>query len=221
MKKLSLILALVMLLGCFGGAFAEDFNLNFVRENSNLYTIDVDSSRGIAFIESGLTAKDRSFVHKYESSTRYSSTKFDMLVIDYGTSSQYPVCRLWVNYMSDTGYQNIKAVTFNVNGQQFTFTDIDDPDFMEHDEDGYIERVLIKFDLDNLDFLIALEKMLPDEFEGFDTIKISMTLHGDEDITVELGRGFMLDFFLLQQAILECNAVGEMSKTNGSPMTVK
>lgn len=220
MKKLSLLLAVLLLFTCCGSALAEDFDLSFVRSKTSLYEIDVEIEDDIAFIDSTLSASDRSFVHKYESSTRYSTTEFDMLVIQYLKSTAYPVFRLWITYCADNDYLNINAVTFTIGDKKYTFTDIADTDWYVHDEKGYVEQVLIKFDLNNTDFLLALEGLLPETLEEFDGITIPMTLHGREDIQVELGGGFLLDFFVMEQAMIKSNGVGYFEKAHGSPLKI-
>lgn len=221
MKKLSFILALVLMLSCLSCAFADDFDLTIVRENPGIYTLDVDTEDDVAFVETTLDAARRSFTHKYESTYRYSNTQFDILVIDYLTSSPRPVHRLWITYCADDNYMNITGVSFEVGGKKYTFSDIADPDWYEKDENGYLERVLIKFDMDNLDFLIALEDAIPRDLHQLaDAEPITMTLHGRENITVSLGEGFMLDFLLSKVALFETNATDYLSQTTGSPMKV-
>lgn len=72
MKKLLAVLLAVML-ACSACAALAELDLAPIRESNNIYTIDVDTESDVAYIETRLSAKDRSFTHKYESSTRYSS----------------------------------------------------------------------------------------------------------------------------------------------------
>lgn len=221
MKKLALFLALVMLFTFTGSALAaNDFDLSYVRENSQQFTIDVDVENNVAFVETVMTSKDRSFVHKYESSTRYSTTQFDMLVLDYLDSDAYPVLRLWITYCSDESYLNITSATFTLGDKKYTFSEIADSQWYTKDENGYVEKVLIRFNMENVDFLVAMEQIMPDDFADLETLKIPLTLHGRENITVELDYGFTVDFLLMKKAFIECNGIYYLEKAFGAPMKV-
>lgn len=106
--------------------------------------MDVDVENDVAFIESALGASGRAYVHKYDSSTRYSTTQFDILVLEYLQTSAYPIFRLWINYCADDAYMNITSVSFYVEDQKYTFSGIADAERYTHDENGYVERLLIK-----------------------------------------------------------------------------
>ena len=96
MKKFfSFFLAMALLCSC-ASSLADGYDVSYVKDHSNVFTIDVDEDSGIAFVESTLSTKDCSFVHKYESDYRYSSTMFDVLVVNYEKSTAYPVPRLWI-----------------------------------------------------------------------------------------------------------------------------
>lgn len=220
MKKLvSLCLAIVCLLACMP-VHAAEMDLSFVRENENIFTIDVDVENDVAFVESKLSVADRAFVHQYDSSTRYSSTQFDVLVLDYLKSSAYPIYRLWITYCADDAYLNITSVSFIIGDQKYTFSDIADADWYTHDDKGYREQVLIKFDEDTLKFLAALEDLTPTSFDDFEGYKLKMILHGREDVEVELGRGFGLDFFCTSKALINIGGLDFLEKCNGSTLKV-
>ena len=143
MKKIfSFIFALALLCTC-ASSLADGYDLAYVKDNASIFSIDEDTERGVAFVESSLSASERSFVHKYESDHRYSSTRFDILVVNYGQSDAYPVPRLWVIYCADE-YLNYDSVTITLEGKDYTFTGISDPDWCSKDEKGVIETVLIK-----------------------------------------------------------------------------
>ena len=228
MKKIvSFILALTLLLSC-ASSLAAGYDVSYIKENSNVFTIDVDEDSGIAFVESVLSAKDRSFVHKHESDYRYSSTMFDILVINYGKSSAYPVPRLWITYCADE-YIYYDSVTITLDGKDYTFSGISDPDWRTKDEKGVIEEALIKFGTDNLAFLAALENYR-EKFPSYDELmdetngpKIKMVLHGrNEDIKVTLDGGFVLDFALIiEGAYINTNGTDYLDKVNSTSMTVK
>lgn len=222
MKKLSLALVLVMLCSIFTPALAATYDMSYVRSNPDVYTIDVETDGGdsYAFIETQLTTADLSYSHKYDSTVKYSSTRFDILVLDYMSSSAYPVHRLWIRYNTETKHQYFNAVTFTINGVDYTFTDVGDTDRCTFDGTTYRESLLIKFGWDNLSFLVALEKIMPDTVEELDLVQIPMTLHGTEDIHVMLGGEFLMDFVFFRRAFLESNGSDFLDKADTTPMTV-
>ena len=229
MKKLfSLFLALALLCSC-ASSLAAGYDMSYIRDYDSLFTVDVNDDEGVAFVESVLSASERSFVHKYESDYRYSSTMFDILVIDYDKSSAYPIARLWITYCADE-YIYYDSVTFTLDGKDYTFTGISDPDWRSEDEKGVVEKALIIFGTDNLEFLAALQDYR-EQFGSYDELidevngpKVKMVLHGrNEDIAVTLGGGFMLDFALIiEGAFLETNGLDYIDKvTTSTSMTVK
>lgn len=225
MKKVFAFLMIgMLLLASMSTAFAATIDLSPIEEQSSIYTVDVNSDGEAAFIESALGAKERSFVHKYESTYLYSTTKFDVLIVNYNQSSNYPVFRLWVTYCADNGYQNIDSATFVLGNKQYTFTEIDDPDWLQYDkEKGYIEEVLIRFNMENVDFLLALEEAIKgksDTVEDLESVDIKLVLHGKEDIVVELGSGFWLDFMALKSAWLDVDGTSYLEDIIGTDMSV-
>jgi len=225
MKKFFAFLMIgMLLLASVSSALAATIDLSPIEAESNIYTIDVNEDGKAAFIESALSAKERSFVHKYESTYLYSTTKFDVLIANYNQSNNYPIFRLWITYCADNGYQNIDSATFVLGNKQYTFTEIDDPEWLQYDkEKGYIEEVLIRFNTENLDFLLALEEAIKgksDSVEALDSVKIKLVLHGKEDIVVELGSGFWLDFMALKSAWLDVDGVSYLEDIIGTDMSV-
>lgn len=219
MKKLSLALVLVLICSLFTSAMAETFSLSYVRSKTDWYEIADQGSH--AFVSSKLTPAELCFHHKYDSTVKYSRTYFDMLVVDYNTASEYPVNRLWLVYNSENGFQNFDSVTFHINGTDYTFTGVGNADRRTVDNGTYRESLVIKFGWDNLTFLSALEKLIPSEFEELDNIKISVTLHGKEDIEIELGGMFIMDFMFFREAMFKTNAVDYLHKADTTPLTVK
>ena len=226
MKKLLSLLLIAMLLVCsVSSAFAAKLDLSPIEAESELYTIDLSEDGEAAFIETTLTAQHRSFVHKYESTNLYSTTMFDVLVVDYGTSDNYPIIRLWVSYCADDHFQNFDSVTFTVGNKEYTFTDISDPEWQIQDEEsGYIEDVLIRFNEDNMIFLEALEEMTSGNdatIEELDQLTVKMVLHGDEDIETTLSGGFLLDFLAIKSAWMDLNGLDYIDEASGSKLSVK
>lgn len=222
-RHLSLLLVILVLLANFSTAVASTLDLSPIEAKSSLYTIDLSSDKDAAFIETTLTAMERSFTHKYDSSKLYSTTKFDVLVVNYQTPSNYPIFRLWVSYCADDAFQNIEKATFAMGNKQYTFSDISDPDWLVYDaESGYTEDVLIRFNEDNLSFLMALEEMTTGKgtIEELNQSDLRLILHGNEDIEITLGSGFLLDFIAIKNAWLTLNGKEYLDKVTGSDMSV-
>ncbi len=225
MKKfVALLSACLLIVLTMSSAFAASLNLTYVRNNPDLFTIDVNDDGDIVFVETVLTPEDRHFIHKYESDYLWSSTMWDVLGLGYGTNDAYCVWRLWISYANDTGYKNIDSVTFVLNGTRYTFTDISDPSWQRKGNNGgYMEEMLIKFGLDNLDFVVALEQIC-NNLDSVDDFSCTMILHtaGGEDISVTLGAGFALDFVMVKKAYIEMDGLDTITRvTTPTPMTVR
>lgn len=225
-KLLAILLALTLMLGATS-AFAATLDLSYVRSRvESIYDISVNKDTDVAFITTTLSVAARAYEHKYESQYRYNDTEFDILVANYSKSSAMPVFRLWVSYAADNNYLYVNAITFDVNGTKYTFTDVSNYEWYTHDDKGYQERMLIKFDMDNVGFIIALEQLIPKVSQvssaaDYDNLPLTMTLHGTEDITIHLGAGFCLDFISMKDAYLAINGIDFLTDVNGTPMTIK
>ena len=229
-KLLAIITAAFLLLISASSAFAATVNLTPIRSaTESIFDLDVNKEADVAFITTQLDVASRSFTHKNPSSHRYSYTEFDILVMDYSKPSKsVPLLRLWVVYNSDVNYLYINSVSFDVNGTRYTFTDVSDYDRYTHDDKGYRESVLIKFDLSNIDFLIALEKAMPklgtfETVDALDNLPITMILHGTEDIVIPLDSGFCLDFLVMKDALIDINGLDFFGQDliDATPMTVR
>lgn len=222
MKKfVALLSACLMIALSMSGAFAATLNLTYPQNNPDIYTIDVNEAGTAVFVETVLTAKDRHFTHKYESDYYWSSTQFDVLGVNYGTTDAYPVWRVWIVYANDKSFKNIDSVTFVLEGTSYTFTDISDPDWLTQNETSYLEEMLIKFGMDNLDFVVALEQYC-NKLDDVDDFSCTLILHAaNEDISVTLGGGFALDFVLTKQAYIEMDGLDTIDKVIATPMTIK
>ena len=225
-KLLAILLALTLMLGTTS-AFAATLDLSYVRNRvESIYTISVNKDSDVAFITTQLAVSARAYEHKYESQYRYNDTEFDVLVVNYSKSSAVPVFRLWVSYAADNSYLYVNAITFDVAGTKYTFTDVSDYEWYTHDDKGYQERMLIKFDMDNVGFILALEQLIPkisqiSSAADYENLPLTMTLHGTEDITVQLGSGFCLDFISMKDAYLAIGGIEFLTEVNGTPMTTK
>lgn len=86
-----------------------------------------------------------------------------------------------------------------------------------------MEEMLIRFGEDNVDFLLALEEAIKgksESVEALSEVDIKMVLHGKEDLVVELGSGFLLDFMALKSAWLDLDGTSYLDDINGNDMTV-
>lgn len=223
MKKIVALLSACLLIALtMSSAFAASLNLTYPRNNPDVFTIDVNSAGTAVFVETVLTAKDRHFTHKYESDYYWSSTQFDVLGVNYGTNDAYPVWRVWIVFANDKSFKNIDSVTFVIEGKRYTFTDISDPDWLTKNETSYLEEMLIKFGLDNLDFVVHLEQYC-NKLDDVDDFQGTLILHtrSGEDITVSLGGGFALDFVLTKKAYIEMNGLDYIDRVISTPMTTR
>ena len=230
MKKF-LLLLLAALLACSASATAlADLDLSSVTASEDIYDLTVNEESEAAFIQTLLTSGDRAFVHSHESSTRYSNTKFDILVVNHGTEDAYPVLRLWIVYCADDGFMNFDSASFILDGKAYTFTDISDPDWHTQDDDGYVEQMLIRFSPENISFASALLQVLStaqseagenaELMDALNRASVRLVLHGDEEIEAELGVGFLLDFLAMQTCMVNINGMEYLDMAYGTSMTV-
>lgn len=230
MKKVfCMLLVLAVFLGSCSAAFADgdEYTVKPYADYESLFTVDVNTEKDVAFVETTLEAKDCAFTHKYESSTTYSAIYNDILVLDYSKSSRYPLLRTWIIYAADKA-QNIKSVTFELEGQSFTFTDISNEDRVEKSEKGYTEKLLIKHGKNNSDFWVkimaaAISSLSTDEDKKTEAPKMKMILHGDEDIEADVPDKFWFDFGLLALPYISNDGawIKYFTYTDGTPLEVK
>lgn len=218
MKKRILIAVLALLMAFT--AFGETFDLAPIRANENV-TIDVNAEADVAFVESVLSVANRSFTHSKESAIRYSSTMWDLILINYFENDVYPVLRCHIYLSTDDKPYYITSATITIGGKDYTFSGISDPEWFTDYGDGHNQSMLIKFGVDNLDFLLALDTA----FEGVNSdnleeVRFDMVLHGTEDITAQLDAGFLLDFKVIENAFLDGNGLSFLDKAYATEMKV-
>lgn len=229
MKKfLALLAACMLLVLTTSSAFATTVDLSYVESNTDVFEVDPSSDGTAKFIETVLTSEERHFTHKYESDYYWSSTQFDVLVLGLDGDDQYPVWRCWIVFADDQRFRNIDSATFVLNGVSYTFSDIGDPEIWHstrENDDGtitYLEEMLIKFGMNNVEFPAALEeyrRSLPEDFSGFEC---TLILHAaDEDITISLGQGFIWDFALTLEAYIQMAGLETIERVVSTEMTVK
>ena len=173
--------------------------MDMCRGDADTYMVREYPEQGWALIASTLESKDTSFVHKYESDYRYSTTAFFLTINDYQTDDPKVEPELMISYSRDDAPLNITGVTIAFGGRSFTFTG--DLSYNQNSgEHGYTEYVHLTIDQHNQSFLGALAQYILD-IGGDDPESLSMSnaratiiLHGDEDVEAELGEGFFQDY---------------------------
>ena len=218
MRTVSFLLAFLFL--CLGStAHADAFPFDVVKNKPDFYTLDIDEENEMAFIESIFSASERSFNHRYESSHYYSTTKFDIVVLNCYTQP-LPIMRLWINYIADD-YQDIKAVSFDIGKQRYTFTDIITDNSKQEIENGKVEELLILFGYDASAFILALYDALGDDYD-WDNFSVKMTLYGKEEVTTTLNDVFLLDCMNMTHLLNETGyyTIDYLSQVNQTPMKI-
>ena len=220
MKKL--ICALICIPLLLSSSLADGkFDMSAIRNNEYL-EIDVDNEKEVGYVESTLSSHERSFTHSKEATNLYSTTQMDFLIIDYFSSKAYPVWRLWMSVATDDKFYHITSVTFTIDGKDYTFSNVADKDWFFERDNGYIQQLLIKFGVENSEFILAVLKVLesaPDFDTAFAT-RIPVVFHGTEDITAELGDGFIGEFMIFLHVLSESNGIEFMNKVHDTPLKV-
>ena len=219
MKRfLSLLLVSVLALNAVAVALADDdFDLSPIRNNDR-FDISVNSEDEVAFITTTFSASDRSFVHEDEHPEYYSTFESDMIVLDYFSNDAHPVLRTWIKYAT-TEPLYPTAVTFTIDNKDYTFSGIGMPENSDEDETGVTEEVLIRYGVDSIEFLIAMDeirKSVADDLDSELTMKeidekyaIPFVLHGIKDVTSTMRIGSLLDIMFIMNAFLDVN--GDLS----------
>ena len=226
-KIFCMLLVCFLLFGTVPMAAADDpFDLTYVYSRSDDYDVSTDTEEDVTFVTSNMTVKELAFSHADESDSFYSYVWHDMLVIDSSQRTRYPVFRMWISVATEMDYKYISSVTFIVDGQEFTFSDIDDNDWFSMNKGDYVQKLLIKFGESNIDFLIAVErfcnKVAQDDYAG--DYSVRMILHGRRDFTgasdteAVLGLPFLVDFTRIKNAFLNCNGFQFLGKSMATPM---
>ena len=221
MKKLiAFVLACLLLCSAVAGNAASTFDMS-VLQGSEILDIDVDSDSEIAFVTSTISVKNKSFSHEGESDNYYSYAEFDMLIIDYFSTSAYPILRLWLYVCSNDDYFYFTSVTFTIDGKDYTFSDIADKDWF-YEEIDHKQAMLIKMGTDNIDFFAALENYY-ESLDDINAASIPVVFHGAKDVKTDLGGDcwFLLDFLVLKSYYLNSNGGDYLDKANSTPLKVK
>ncbi len=228
-KGLALLLFFAMLVSC-AAAFAEEevtpFDLKTYEENTEYFTIDVNTEDDLAFVETTFDAEALAFTHKYDSEYYYSHIYNDIIVIDYSKEGErIPVFRTWICCRADVPH-NIASVTFEIGGKAYTFTEVSDPDWNEQKENGYAENLLIDYGYNNWDFFAAVASnalsYILDEEGNTPAPEMKMILHGDEDIEAMVPENYWGDFsFLIAPFIANSGSwLMHLADNDGTPCEI-
>ncbi len=221
MRRLATFALLICLLLSTSTAFALD--LSYVEARPEQYTISVNESCGSAFISTALKPNQIFFSHKYESELYYSYMYSDILVKHHGTKDAEPVWRWWLEYYTESKYQNFKSVTFEFDGKSFTFNEVSTPNSLQMKESSYKEELCILLGRGTEAFITAFDEYVithmenrPLNLSGASTVK--MILHGDEDIVIKLPFGPLYGLLLMKYAYQETVGLTMLSETYTTPM---
>ena len=226
MKKLVSLIIALLVMACPMMAMAGSFDGSVFQGLyfSSIATLDLNEDGSVAFVESQLTAATRSFTTPYEHPRYYNSTLWDIVIPRYDTGTPAPRIRLWIRSYG-TQFANIEGVSFQLNGKTYTFTGVSDPERQTYkeEEDAYTERLLIIFDDQSLDFIAEMEAYCEtcNTVEAMNEHPITMILHGDEDIVVTLGSGFMSDFMIIKELFIDCGGLDYLKDGGGNTMIVR
>ena len=226
MKKLVSLIIALLVMACPMMAMAGSFDGSVFQGLyfSSIATLDLNEDGSVAFVESQLTAATRSFTTPYEHPRYYNSTLWDIVIPRYDTGNPAPRIRLWIRYYG-TQFANIEGVSFQLNGKTYTFTGVSDPERQTYkeEEDAYTERLLIIFDDQSLDFIAEMEAYCENcnTVEAMNEHPITMILHGDEDIVITLGSGFMSDFMIIKELFIDCGGLDYLKDGGGNTMIVR
>lgn len=224
-KVLSFLLSAILLVSLCVPALAESkFDFSYVKENSSIYEISVDSDQDCAFITTTLSVSDRSFTHELDSSTRYSSFQSDILVNDYYGKTPHGIFRTWITYAADEEL-NITSVSFFLDDKEYIFSGIGDKKWHYQFDDGIIEQVLIIFDnsSEHVEFLSALAEVAQQAINNLgeddaEPCSVKMVLHGTKDVTATVEDGPLLDWVTVFLAFINSN--GNLNDTSGSTLKI-
>lgn len=224
MRLTAMLMAIALLVCTVGTAMAADaYDLTFVKE-SDYYKLTEDLEEEVAYIESTFSddVSAIAFTHQYESSEYYSYAYSDIILLDCPANPQ-PIWRMWITVQAQKPL-NINSVTFTVDGKDYTFSEISNPDRVSQNDNGDTrEELLIRFDNYSVDFLIALEQMVNSCESAQEIIEkeIKVVLHGDEDIETVFNGNIWFDWFAVKNAMSEGNGfIHLFQKTDGTPVTV-
>ncbi len=203
MKRFLSVLTVCFLM--FLQAAFADFSYSSLKESlkekEDFYTINENKDTGSSFVTSVFfTIAERSFEYKNQSEDYYSFFKNDWLILDYAKAQATPIRRLWI-YLSSKTPLNISSATFSFNDNVFTFSNFYHPmiDITQYDNDDSLQTICLIMGKDSVEFHNAMIQYIYSQNETtYDSVmelqKVKLTLHGKEDIEVELPNTFIMDF---------------------------
>ncbi len=224
-KYFAFFVAMIISILPFTGALADrSFDIQSYSSNDTVFKVDVSAEDDVAFIETMFKPSELAFAHKYESSYRYSSIENDILVLDYFSSNRYPLFRTWIYFNAEKPLY-IHSVSFELDGNRYTFSDVGNKDRVKELENGYQESLLIKYGKNNADFFSAVSAnalVYTNEMYGESknknavAPKMKMIFHGLEDIEAYVPNNFWVDFILLVMPLLEEDTLSYIGDNDGT-----
>lgn len=225
MKKLiALVLAVLMTAVCAASALAE-INFDYLNQGgqNGLIAISVSSDGADAYIETTLPRTNFRFEHPYTHPGYFSATEFDFIILDYATENPMPVMRLWIRYFG-TQFMNVEDVSFVIDGVTYRFHAAGGEDRRQLVEGKvYAETPAIIFSAEHIAFLEALTNHASGaaSLAELEARPVTMILHGDTDVEVTLGSGFMLDFLGVWSYYANSGCMMYLSGIQGTEMSVE
>ena len=198
-----LTFAIVIILS---GVASANFSYDEFKRQTDFFSVSEVAEEHYAFIDAEplSTIEERSFEHKYASPEYYSYFYNDLIVFDYDQADAQPIWRLWIEY-AGTKHIYTNSVTFSFDGKDYTFADILDQQWIsQFDNDDASQSIMIIFGTSNSQFLTDLFDYISNylgsdwSLDNLYTLPLAkMTLHGTENIPVELPASFYFDFLMI------------------------
>ncbi len=226
-KQFIILLCLVLLCSLTVSSSAASFDMNAILDSTYAAdgSIEIDEDDGAVFVYSPLSAEELSFVHTLEADGHYSYTDFDIIVVDAGTSEEYPVLRLWLYLWTNGDFYDVESVTFTVRDVEFTFGGLWEEDRLELDEeDGECrQEMLICFDTEGLRFFSELQQVsnLKKASKDWADYTIHTVFHGSEEIETELDNVFLSQAEMFWDLFRMSNALSGIGNVEGNPVEIR
>lgn len=225
------ILAAALLLSA-ASALADDavFSSDFFEQNDKIFTLEVDKDNDAGVVTANSSAEGKSFSTPYDSESYFSMIFPELIIGNYSQKDkQIGVFRIWIRY-NGTKFLNIHSVSFIIDGVTYDITEISDPSrVMTRDDGTCTEVLLIKFGKNCAKFVARLcanaymymnSRYGKSGDKSTEAPKMTMILHGDEDIEVTVPDAFWDDMGVFAVALNNTNGYAEIGNSKGSPCTV-
>ena len=211
MKRwLAFFLAALMVLSCAAALADTDWGDAYYAEREDIFGRDIDEENDVCFVVNNLfDAEHLSFLHKYESDKKWSYMYNDILMRNYSSpKDRFALHRTWLFYCIDGDPLNFNAISFIVDGMQYTFSgDVAQEGWITEEDGTSIQRMLIKFGTNSTEFYSKLVYYAMSYTHQYEMMgenapvpRIRMIFHGDEDIEVTVPGGYLREFASFYEA---------------------